>query len=121
MGNFSIGCDIEDISRFQDKTLEKDADFLNRIFTKSELDYSFKSKIPAQHLCARFCAKEAIIKALSDFEINNIYYSDIEIKNKENGAPIAIIKKHPEIEIKISLSHCKTYAIANVLLTKEEK
>ncbi len=121
MQNLSIGCDIEDILRFKNKTLENDMDFLNRVFTQKELDYSFKSKNFAQHLCARFCAKEAVIKALSDFKITDVYYSDIEITNKENGAPVAKIEKYPEIKIKISLSHCKTYAIANVLLIKEDK
>lgn len=116
MENFSIGCDIEENSRFESKTLEKDKDFLEKIFTEKELEYCYKNKNYAQHLCARFCAKEAIVKALTEFEINDVYYSDIEILNKENGAPFAKIKKYPKIEIKISLSHCKTYSIANVLL-----
>ena len=103
MENFAIGCDIEEISRFENKSLEKDIDFLNRIFTQKELDYSYKNKNYASHLCARFCAKEAVIKALSEFEINDIYYSDIEITNKENGAPVAQIGKYPEIKIKVSL------------------
>ena len=116
MDNLAIGCDIEEISRFQGKTLEKDKDFLERIFTSNELEYSYKSKNYAQHLCARFCAKEAVIKALSEFNIKDVYYCDIEIINKNDGAPMARIEKYPEILIKISMSHSKTNAIANVLL-----
>ena len=121
MQNFSIGCDIEENSRFEGKTLENDEAFLERIFTPNELNYSFKTKNPAPHLCARFCAKEAIVKALSEFDIKNVYYSDIEIQNKGSGMPFALIKKYPDLKIKLSLSHCKNYAIANVLLIKEEK
>ena len=119
MENFSIGCDIEENSRFEGKTLENDRDFLEKIFTERELEYSYKSKNYAQHLCARFCAKESIVKALSGFNIRDVYYSDIEITNTENGVPVAKIQKYPKIQIKVSLSHCKTHSIANVLLTKE--
>ena len=117
MDNFSIGCDIEENSRFADKSQE----FFDKIFTKKEIEYCFKNKNYAQHFCARFCAKEAIVKALSEFNINNVSYSDIEILNKDNGAPTANIKKYPEIKIKVSLSHSKTHSIANVLLIEEVK
>ena len=117
MQNISIGCDIEENIRFENKSSE----FLNRIFTKNEQEYCLKSKNYAQHLCARFCSKEAIVKALSEFDIKDVYYSDIEVLNKENGVPFAKIEKYPDIKIKISLSHCKTHSIANVLLIKEDK
>ena len=112
--NLSIGCDIEENSRFEDKSVE----FLDKIFTKKEIEYCKKSRNYAQHLCARFCAKEAVIKALSEFNITDVYYSDIEILNKKTSAPYAIIQKYPKITIKISLSHSKTHSIANVLLIK---
>ena len=38
-----IGVDIEDISRFENKTLDNDSRFLLRIFTQNELDYCFKN------------------------------------------------------------------------------
>lgn len=119
MQNISIGCDIEEISRFENKTLENDKGFLNRIFTKNELEYCYSKKNFASHLCARYCAKEAIIKALSGFNISNIYYSDIEILNKDNGAPFAKIIKYPEIKIKISISHSRSNAVAYVIIYKE--
>lgn len=119
MSEFAIGVDIEEISRFSDKSQEKDAAFLARIFTQNEIDYSFKSKNFAQHLCARYCAKEAIVKALSEFNINDVFYSDIEILNRENGAPYVNLVKYPDLKIKISLSHCNTYAVADVLIIKE--
>ena len=109
--NISIGTDIEQISRFNGKTLENDARFLNRIFTPAELEYCFSHGIPAQHLCARYCAKEAIVKALSDFEIKDVFYSDIEIFNTESGKPYAKIQKYPDVRIKLSLSHSKDTAI----------
>ncbi len=113
--NISIGTDIERIERFENKSRENDSHFLNKIFTEKELDYCFKNKQYAQHLCARFCAKEAVVKALTDFNITDVYYKDIEILNRENGSPYCIISKYPDIKIKITLSHAKDYATATVI------
>ena len=113
--SISIGTDIEEIERFIGKDLKSDKTFLERIFTQRELDYCFSHGCSEQHLCARFCAKEAVVKALSDFNIKDVYYSDIEILNSEDGAPYCTIIKYPTIEVKISLSHSKKYAVANVL------
>ena len=113
--NISIGCDIEEISRFKNK---KEV-FLNKIYTTSEIEYCNGFKDPASHYAARYCAKEATVKALYDFNIKDVYYSDIEILNNSDGAPIVKIKKYPDLKIKISLSHCKTYAMANVIIIKD--
>ncbi len=114
----NIGCDIEDISRFKDKTLEKDAHFLNRVFTKKELDYCFKYKNPASHLCARFCAKEAVVKALSNIYDKIVPYNKIEILNFDNGAPYIniLIEEIKNKKLLVSLSHDKDKAIAFVVI-----
>ena len=116
----SIGCDIEEVSRFSGKSRDKDAEFLKRIYTESELDYCYKSANFAQHLCGRYCVKEAVVKALTDFDIKDVYYSDIEVLKKESGVPYVRIEKYPRLNIKVSLSHCKTYATATALVIKGE-
>ncbi len=113
--NLAIGTDIEEINRFDNKKLEQDEKFLRKIFTVKELEYCFKDNQSASHLCVRYCAKEAVVKALSQFKIRDVYYSDIEILNNENGSPYCSIKKYPNITVKVSLSHSKTYATATVL------
>lgn len=114
--NISIGTDIEEIKRFEGK--ETNFEFLSKVFTTSELEYSLKAKNPAKHLCARFCAKEAIVKALTGLDIKGVYYSDIEIINRNDGLPCATIAKYPDLKIKVSLSHCKEYATANAIIEK---
>jgi len=116
INNIAIGTDIEEIKRFEGKSPQKDKPFLTKIFTKKELEYSFKSGTSAQHLCVRFCAKEAVVKALSSFDIKDVFYSDIEILNRQDGAPYALIEKYPNLNVKISLSHCKTYATATAIV-----
>ncbi|MBN2101786.1 MAG: holo-ACP synthase [Candidatus Aenigmarchaeota archaeon] len=104
-----IGVDIEEISRFE-KNL-KNKKFLDKIFTKQELEYCFSKGRPAQHLAARFCAKEAVIKAIP----RKINYKDVEIKN--NGiVPEVKVKSNDKFKILVSLTHSNSSAMAFVLL-----
>ncbi len=115
----NIGTDIEEILRFESRTLENDRDFLERIFSPKELKYCFTKSIPAQHLTARFCAKEALIKAMSD---KTIPLNKIETLNNADGKPIIkILDDKIQIQADVSLSHCKNYACASVLLTNVKK
>ncbi len=108
----AIGVDIEDISRFVDKS----EDFLKRIFTDSEIEYCSKFKNPESHYAARFCAKEAVIKALTPLNIHISEYNMIEIYKDRNDCPkVRILKDLPQIpKIELSISHDKTKAIAFV-------
>lgn len=113
--NISIGVDIEDVTRFKYKTLENDKHFLESIFTKNELEYCFSRGKTAQHLCGKFCAKEAVIKALSDYKNIELQYKDIEILNNTDGVPYINIEKFNDLNFKISLSHTSEYAVAFVI------
>ena len=108
----NIGCDIEENSRFKGKTLENDEKFLKRIFSEAELTYCFSKKNYFENLTARFCAKEAYIKASGE---KNIPLKAIEILNNENGAPYLIVN-NKKICASVSLSHSKSTSMAVVLL-----
>ena len=118
-----IGVDIEDISRFKNKTVETSSEFLNRIFTQNELEYCFKYKDFACHLAARYCAKEATVKAFSNIYHNLIPYNKIEILNNPNGSPYInlYIDELKEYSISVSLSHEREKAIAFVVVSKWKK
>lgn len=120
--NFKVGVDIIEIDRVQ-QSIESDR-FCERVFTKNEIDYCESQKAQkAQHYAARFSAKEAVFKAISELLSNkyDIEWKDIEIINDKNGRPqVNILKTELREKIKsidISISHCKTYAVANVLVT----
>ena len=78
-----------------------------------------------QHYAARFAGKEAIFKAISEFLENKyeIGWKDIEILNDNKGKPFVSFKKKElsNIEVDLSLSHLKEYAIATAIARKEEK
>ena len=113
-----VGIDIENISKFSESDCVQDSRFLNSIFTKKEQDYCFSNLYPTSHLTARFCAKEAVIKAMSCIQVGDLDYRDIEVVNHENGVPYIIINKRgfEDTRVLISLSHCKEMAIAIALL-----
>ena len=120
--NIGCGTDIIEIDRIKSSIENVGEAFIKRVFTDKEIVYCESKKMQKyQHYAVRFSAKEAIFKAVSDelenkFEIN---WKDIEILNDEKGRPYVNIlnNKIQNIEdIDISLSHCKQYAIANVVV-----
>lgn len=112
----SIGVDIEEVSRFRNKTLEKDRHFLDSVFTKKELEYCFSNGKNAQHLCGKFCAKEAFIKAIAELDIS-IKLNQIEILNTENGKPyFNLPPSFSNYDCKLSISHTKNNAVAFVIV-----
>ena len=81
--DFSIGTDIEDISRFDKYAKDKNEPFVQRIFTENEIAYCFSFKNPAPHLAVRFSAKESVYKALCSLGIPNINFTKMMILIKK--------------------------------------
>ena len=70
-----IGTDIVEVLRF--KNLIKNKSFIKRIFTKSEILNSKKTKSKANYFSKRFAAKEALMKAIgTGFRKNINFCSD---------------------------------------------
>ena len=118
----SCGTDIIEIKRIRESIEELGTKFLERVYTDKEIQYcESKNNQKYQHYAARFAAKEAVFKAISR-KLKNKYeigWKDMEVINDENGRPYAHLQNIniQEIEeIDISISHCKEYAIANVVV-----
>lgn len=115
-----IGVDIENIARFAKKNLLQNRPLLKKIYTARELKYCFSKKNPAQHLAARYAAKEAIFKACSSASIKIMDYKKIEITKTDRGAPLVQIhgiSRYSFIPL-VSLSHCSDKAIAFAVILK---
>ena len=115
------GIDIIEIERVKQSIEETDGKFCEKVYTEKEIEYCESKKIQKyQHYAARFAAKEAVLKAISQLLESkfDIEWKDIEIQNDENGRPYVNILKHGvHIDnIDISISHCKTYAVASVVV-----
>ena len=58
-----IGIDLLEVDRFE-RALARRPRLAERLFSEHERAYSEARPRPARHLAARFCAKEAVVKAL---------------------------------------------------------
>lgn len=76
-----VGIDLLDISRLE-RALERRPGLRDRLFTDAEQEASVRSARPVRHLAARFCAKEAVTKALRMEAFRPL---DIEVVGR--GAP----------------------------------
>ena len=120
------GTDIIEISRIEKSIEDLGEKFLNKIYTKEEIEYcESKGKQKYQHYAARFAAKEAIFKAMSD-KLNDKYelcWKDYEVLKDDNGKPYVNVNSMitKEIDsIDISMSHCREYAVATVIIMVDE-
>ena len=119
----TCGIDIIEIDRIKKCIEPLDDKFRERVYTEKEIRYcESKNKQKYQHYAARFAGKEAIFKAISKYldDKFGISWKDVEITNDEAGRPKVTIyheisKKIDKIDI--SMSHCKQYAVANVVVT----
>ena len=96
--------------------------FVERIYTQNEIKYcESKKNQKYQHYAARFAAKEAAFKAISE-QIEDKYsitWKNIEIINNNQGKPkinFIDINLKNIVDLDLSISHCKEYAVANVTL-----
>ena len=76
-----IGLDLLEIDRLEDALARQPA-LAERLFTDGERSYAATQGRPARHLAARFCAKEAVSKAL---EMDVLHPRDIEVVGGGDG------------------------------------
>jgi len=112
------GVDITEVSRMRRAVERWGNEFLNRIFTKEELENAKTRGSYFQHLAGRFAAKEAIFKAIN---YKDMGWKDVTILNDKNGKPYCKIfnPKVKNVQIHLSISHVKSYAVASAFITKK--
>lgn len=115
----TCGTDIIEVNRIEESIEKLGEKFINKIYTDAEINYcESKNKMKYQHYAARFAAKEAIFKAISEHleDKYEITWTDVEIVNDDKGKPYVHFineKYNTKInQIDISMSHLKEYAIA---------
>jgi holo-[acyl-carrier protein] synthase len=122
------GIDIVEISRFRETQKKWGRNFLDKIFTGNEIEYSKKRRFQSQHFAARFAAKEAVLKAFGDKLSSISNWQDIEILNDKSGKPYVNfhrsakkLKTKEKIDnVVLSMSHSKGHAVASAILVRGE-
>lgn len=115
------GIDITFCDRFSEKLNKKS--FLDRIFTVNEQKHIFALKTregALERLAGKFCAKEAVSKALGTGIADGVNFLDIEILPNQQNKPVVTLyggarEKFIEqnlTELEISISHDGGMAIS---------
>ena len=109
----SVGIDLLEIERLE-RALARRPRLAERLFTEAERAYAAARPRPAMHLAARFCAKEAVVKALA-LEVWNPH--DVEVVREEGGAPSVRLSGHAAAraselgaDVAISMTHTRAMA-----------
>lgn len=116
------GVDIIEISRIE-KAFKASGRFAQRIYTPKEIAFCGGTKPKWESLAVRFAAKEAVAKALGT-GIGPFRWTEIEIIRGTDGRPEIMLHGNAKEaagrrdikSISLSLSHCKDYAVAFVVV-----
>jgi len=110
----SVGIDLLEIDRLE-RALARRPRLADRLFTDGERAYAAGRARPGQHLAARFCAKEAVAKALG---LSAFDFRDVEVLGGDGPPQIllhgAMAQRAAElgVEVEISLTHTRRDAAA---------
>lgn len=109
-----LGIDLLEIDRLE-AALARRPGLAERLFTVEEREYAARHGRPSQHLAARFCAKEAVAKAL---DLRAWSFTDVEVVGT-GGAPrvrlsgrAADAARANGIGVRVSLTHTGNTAAA---------
>jgi holo-[acyl-carrier protein] synthase len=104
----AIGIDLLEIERME-QALERRPGLADRLFTDGERAYAARRARPGQHLAARFCAKEAVAKAL---RLESWNPHDIEVVGEGAQTGVALHGALGElgVEVDISMTHSRATA-----------
>jgi holo-[acyl-carrier protein] synthase len=119
------GIDIIEVDRIRESFESLGQAFRDRIFTDKEIAYCESRKgARFESYAARFAAKEAVSKAIGTGIGGDLGWKDIEILKDTEGKPYVVLSPAAAktawggalAEISLSLSHCKAYAVASVVI-----
>jgi holo-[acyl-carrier protein] synthase len=113
-----VGIDLLEVERLE-RALERRPRLADRVFTEAERAYAAARARPGVHLAARFCAKEAVAKALG---LTGWSFRDVEVVATDAAPELRLsgsaATRAAELggELAISLTHTDDVAGAVAVL-----
>jgi holo-[acyl-carrier protein] synthase len=113
-----VGIDLLDVERLE-RALRRRPRLEARLFTDAEREYAAARARPSMHLAARFCAKEAVAKALG---LTAWSFRDVEVVATAGAPQVRLsgsaARRADELGVSasVSLSHTETLAGAVALV-----
>lgn len=117
-----VGVDLVNIERMA-ASVESET-FLRKVFTADEIHICSAYRETAEHFAGKFAAKEAFMKAIGQGIRQEVWFTQIEVLNDENGAPYIrtngragmVVEEMGAEHIHVSISHSDGMAVAVVIL-----
>ena len=116
-----VGIDLLEIDRLE-QALERRPRLAERLFTDAERAYAASRPRPAQHLAARFCAKESVAKALA---LTAWSFREVEVLATEGPPEVRLHGAVAErarvlgVRVSVSLTHSRGDAAAVAIAARE--
>jgi holo-[acyl-carrier protein] synthase len=113
-----VGIDLLEIERLE-RALERRPRLAERLFTDDERRYAAARARPVMHLAARFCAKEAVAKALG---LRGWSFRDVEVLATDAAPEVRLsgsaARRARELGVTthVSLTHTEAMAAAVAVL-----
>jgi holo-[acyl-carrier protein] synthase len=122
-----IGVDLVHVPRIRQAIARWQDRFLERVFTPDEIAYARRRRDPAEHLAARFAAKEATLKALGTGLSMGVRWREMEVRRSRgerprlelSGRTAALGAARGVRVLHVTLTHDGEYAMAQVLAEGE--
>lgn len=119
-----IGTDIVEVARIEKAIANDKSGFLHRVFTDNEIKDIGITAVNYERVSGFWAAKESLVKAIGYGFSHGIRFHDIEVVHDENGKPEFllsgrvkyILNEQKIMNISLSISHCRTYAIAATII-----
>lgn len=117
-----VGIDAVAVKRIERLTAEHPTS-VEDIFTRAELAYCRSKRRSAEHLAARFAAKEAVLKAFGTGISQRMRWTDVEVVNDAVGRPqvnlsgavASFAERNGLAGLDVSLTHTEGLAIAHAV------
>ena len=127
MNIVGIGTDIVECVRIGRMIEQHGEVFLGRVFTEREIHYCQERKRAIEHFAGRWAAKEAILKCLGTGWQKGMCWTDIEVRNNPDGAPLVFVggaaKERTRTlgisDLLVTISHCRAYATAYAMAVQK--
>jgi holo-[acyl-carrier protein] synthase len=109
----AVGIDLLEVERLE-RALERRPRLAERLFTEAERAYAATRARPGRHLAARFCAKEAVSKALG----MPLRPREVEVVPGDRGPSVRLTGAAAEradelgVSVQVSLTHGRELAAA---------
>ncbi|HTU28593.1 MAG TPA: holo-ACP synthase [Solirubrobacteraceae bacterium] len=118
-----VGLDLLEIERLE-QALARRPRLAQRIFTDGERAYAAARARPGQHLAARFCAKEAVAKALG---LQSWEWREVEVVSPPRGGVPEVVlhggiaaraRELGVATVRLSLTHTRVQAGAVAMIER---